>query len=158
MESVGGVAGREDVRVAGTQRRVHHDPVVHGQPGLLGELGVRGRANSDEDGVGRQLGAVRELHAGHPVGVRGDLGNLFVETEIDLMCAVQIGVHLGDLRPEHAQQRQVGGFHHGDRDSGLAGRRGRLQADPAGADHHQPGDAGEEDVFFSASESESRRR
>ena len=55
------------------------------------------------------------------------------------MVAVQVGEHLRHLRPEHAQQRQLGALEHGDLGAGGAGGRGGLQADPAPADDHDPG-------------------
>src|SRR2546421_40893 len=47
----------------------------------------------------------------------------------------------GDVGAEHPQQRQLGAFHDGDRGTALAGGRGDLQPDPAGADHPEGGAA-----------------
>ena len=63
----GDVADREDVGVAGAQRRVdQHAAVAEGQTGLLGEREVGGRADGDQDGVGVDGGPVAERRARSP--------------------------------------------------------------------------------------------
>ncbi len=59
------------------------------------------------------------------------------------MVAVQAGEDLGDLAPQHPQQRQLGRLQHRHLGAGRAGGGRRLQADPARADHHDPGPGAE---------------
>ncbi len=61
----GDVADREDVGVAGAQRRVDQDTAVADrQAGAFGERDVGRRADRDQDGVGVDGGTVAELQPG----------------------------------------------------------------------------------------------
>ena len=54
---------------------------------------------------------------------------------------MQGGEDLGDLAAEYPQQGQLRRLQHGDLDACGTGRGCGLQADPAGADHREPGRA-----------------
>ena len=72
------VADREDVGIAGAQRRVDEHaavgPIV--RPAACGEVGVRRRADRDEDGVGIDGGPVTEAQPGRGAVGGGDLLDL----------------------------------------------------------------------------------
>ena len=131
---VGDVAGGVDVRVGGAQRRVDQDPVVHGQAGRLGQPGVRPDADPGQHGVGRHGRAVGEDDLPGP-----DLPHPGAQPQVDPVLPVQVGEDLPHLVAEDPVQRLRVGLHQGDLGAVLAGGRGRLQPDPAGADHDHPG-------------------
>jgi hypothetical protein len=54
------VADRVDVRVTGPQSRIDDNPVVHVETGGLGELRLGNGPHGGKNGVGGDLGAVRE--------------------------------------------------------------------------------------------------
>src|SRR5581483_1946608 len=99
--------------------------------------------DADDHDVGADLGAVAELNAVGSAAGAGDVVELDPEPQVDAVVAVQVGEHPGDLGTEDPKQREFA--HLDDRDFGTGGSRGggRLQADPAGADHHDPAGAGE---------------
>ena len=134
VEGVGDVAGGEDVRVARTQARVDEDAVVDGQAGGLSQVGVRDHAHRHQDDIGRNDRVIRQSDAGRSSILRGDLGDRCPQAHFHVMLAVEPGEHLGDLRPEHSQQRQVGRLDDSDIESGLACGGGDFHADPAGSD------------------------
>ena len=111
------------------------DAVADLKPGRLGELGVRRDADPHHDGVGRDVAAVGKAHAADAVASAGDLVDAGAHAQVDAVGAVQVGEDLGHLAAEHPQQRQLGHLHDGDLGAGGAGRGGRLEPDPAGADH-----------------------
>ena len=133
------VADREDIGVTGAQRRVDEHAAVgtQRQARRQGQVGVRCRADGDQHGVGVNGGPVAEPQAGRDTIGGGDLLDRCTQPQVDPVLTVQLGEHLGHLPPERAQQRQFGGFDHGDIRSTVAGIRGHFQTDPAAADDRQ---------------------
>ena len=93
----------------------------------------------DDDRVGLDVAAVGQPHAVALPARAGDLADLHPEAQVHAVLAVQAGEDLGDLGAEHPQQRQFRRLQYRDLDAGGAGRGGGLQADPAPADHRDPG-------------------
>ncbi len=119
--------------------RVHPNAVVDGQPGGRRQSGVRQDAGTDDHRIGGDQAAVAQSHTMGLSVVPGDLGDLDAAPHIDTVVAVQRGEDPGDLRAEDSEQGECRGFQHGDLQAGGAGGRCGLQADPAGADHRDPG-------------------
>ena len=87
----GDVPGGVDVRVGGAQRRVHGDPAVgQVEAGSIGQRDVRDDADADDDGVGRDRGAVAQLDAGDPA-LTQEAADPGAEPQVDPMIAMQPG-------------------------------------------------------------------
>ena len=112
-------------------------PIV--RPAARRQVGVRCRADGDQDGVGVDGGPVTETQAGRGTVGGGDLLDRCTESQVDPVLAVQLGEHLGDLASERAEQRQFGGLDHGDVRAAVAGVGGHLETDPAAAHDRQRG-------------------
>jgi hypothetical protein len=101
---------------------------------LLGQPGVRAYADRDQHGVRVERGPV-----GQHYPVVAQVFDLRAEPELDAVRAMQIREHLCQPAAQDALQGERGGLQHSDRGAAFAGGGGDLQADPAGADDHQPG-------------------
>src|SRR5215207_6080052 len=116
VEGVRDVPGGEDVRIAGAQRRVHHDPIVDPEPGVGGEGSVGAGTDADEHVIGGNHRAVGQPHTDSLPASLDDLADGDAAAQVDPVCRVQIGEDGGQLRAEYAQQWQVGRLEDGDRD------------------------------------------
>ncbi len=133
VERVRDVAGGEDVLIGGAQGRVGQHAVADFEPGAGGQVVVRGRADADDQDVGRDLGAAGgDDHAG------AELDRPLAEAELHAVRLVQAGEDGAELGTELVVQRAGLRLEHGHRAVGRAGGRGGLQADPAGPGHHHP--------------------
>ena len=136
VEGVRHVAGGEDVRVGGAQGLVGQHAAGDGQAGPGGQAVVRGGADAHDQHVGRDFGAAGgDDHAGT------ELDRLLAEPELHAVGAVQAREDGAELGAELVVQRAGLRLEHGHGALGRAGGRGGLQADPAGAGHHDPGAA-----------------
>ena len=127
VERVRDVAGGEDVLIGGAQGRVGQHAVGDFEPGAGGQVVVRGRADADDQDVGRDFGAAgRDDHAG------AELDRPLAEAEFHAVRLVQAGEDGAELGAELVVQRAGLRLEHGHRAVGQAGGRGGLQADPAG--------------------------
>jgi len=131
---VGHVTGGVHIRIAGTQRGVHHDPVAEREPTGLGQLHGRLDAHADHGHVGREFGAVSQYHGGELAVGTPELAYALSEVEGHPVVAVQLGEDGGDLVTEHPAQREGVHLDHLHLGPVPAGGGGHLQADPAGAD------------------------
>lgn len=125
------------VGVGGAQHLVDRDaPAVLAarefQARGLGEAGARGGADGGEDVVRGVLLAVVGAGGQHHAVLADDLGEPGAEVEPHAVLAVQLGEDLAQFGAEHAVQRGRPVFDDGDLGAVFAGRRGDLQADPAG--------------------------
>ena len=143
MVGVGQVTGGVDARVGGAQRRVGHHPIVDLQAGVGGQAGVGHGADAHHHDVRGQRRARRGDHLADLPGRAPDLAHRLAEPELHAVLAVQVGEHLAQLGADRAVQRGRLRLDHRHLAAGLAGRRRRLQADPARAHGDHPPAAAE---------------
>ena len=106
MHRVGDVSGCEHVGVRAREVLVDEDAVVCLQARGRGQRDVRGDPDADDHQVRLDGATVLEAYDGPPAR-RLDRGDLYAGAQVHAVLDVQVGEHPGDLRPEHAQQRQV---------------------------------------------------
>ena len=143
--------GRRDV-AGGERRRAPRcagrasvtTPLSTSSPAAAASSTFGRRADPDDDEVGGEPGVPVGGHRRHPAAGAAELADDGVGEQVDAVVAVQPGEDAAHLRAEHGVQR--GRLRLDDRHlvAVVAGRRGDLEADPAGADdHHPPSAAGE---------------
>ncbi|MNU98757.1 hypothetical protein D3C71_888750 [compost metagenome] len=121
----------------GLQRVADHNAAVHVQAHLFGQGGVGADAHGHHHQVGRHLGAVLELHAGHAAfGVAHQLLCLCFHQELHAALLQRLLQHL----PGHIVQlpfhQPVAHMHHAHLHAALHQAVGGLQAQQAAADDH----------------------
>ena len=134
----GDVADGQHVRVRRAQVGVDDDPVLDVQPGRLGEVDARSGPDPDDDQVGVDQRAVGQLDRTdvRPVARGDDLGDLGPRPQVDPVLPVQVREHRGELRAEHAEQRQRVAHEDAHLAAGRTGGGGDLETDPPAADDH----------------------
>ena len=124
-----------DVRSA----RVGDDAVVDVDAGALGETGVRGDADADDDRVGRQPCRPTSSRRRSPTSSPSMRSTPSPKRNSTPCAAVQVGEPAADLLPHDPEQRRGLRLDDGDAAARVAGGRGHLEADPAGTDDDDAG-------------------
>ena len=131
------VAGAEDVGVAdGRQRRVAFEPGIQLQAAAGQPLGVRERAQPDDDEVRGDARTVGQLDRLDPSGAV-QCGDARSEAQIDAVVAVQRGAPFAQLRAQR-QHRRRGDVDQRHVEALLAGGLGDLAPDESRAHDRYP--------------------
>ena len=115
----GDVAGGEDARRAGLEKRVDHDAAIDGEPRLLGKLEPRPHADAHDDEIGLERAAALQLHL-----LAVDGGHRVLEMEDDAVLLVQRAHEVAHRGPQDALHRPLLRRHDMDLDLARA-QRGR---------------------------------
>src|SRR5439155_13190426 len=121
------VADREHAVRARVEARVAHDAVGEVEAGAVEPLNVWDDADSDDDGVGLEHGAVAEPQAVRALTVRRRHVN--AETQLRPVLAVEVHEERTHLRPERACERRLLELDDGDVAAAGARARGALRPD-----------------------------
>ena len=135
VQGVGDVAGGEDAGGARLEVLVDQDPVVHREPGGLGERRPRRGPDADDDQVGVDPRAVRRLDRVDRAVPAVDGHDALVRHQPHAVMGVDVAEDRADLGPEHPLERHGGVGDERDLAAELADRRRDLGSDPAAPDH-----------------------
>ena len=113
---------------------VDDDAVTDVESGCFGQTDIRCDADTDHDRARRNRRSVSEHDAGHCAVLADDLRHLDAEPHVDAVTCVEVREQSRHLRTQDAQQRQLAHLQDSHVETGAAGGRGGLQADPPCAD------------------------